>query len=89
MEMGFINIVGVFCGAVAGAAQVTDNVHGLNNGTFLQVGLIRIIFPEVGVIVIPLLVKAPDTQPPAAVLIPADSFHSAGLYGNNGGSSLA
>ena len=41
------------------------------------------------VIVVAFSVKAADTQPPAAVLVPADGFYISGLHGDYGGSDLA
>ena len=41
-----------------------------------------------GVIVVPLLVKAADSQPPAAVLVPAHGLHVAGFHGDHRGSHL-
>ena len=73
--MGLIDIVGVFRAAVAGAAQVTNHIPGLHHGPFLQTGLIGIVFTEVGVIIVPLVVKTADAQPPAAVLVPSDGLH--------------
>ena len=36
MKMGLIDIVGVFRTAVAGSAEIADDVSGLDNTPFLQ-----------------------------------------------------
>ena len=43
------------------------------------------IFSEMGVVIIAKTVITPDADAPAAVLIPADSFHDAAFDSDNGG----
>lgn len=89
MKVGLVDVVGVFGAAVSGAAQVADDVAGLDDTAFLEGLVVGVILSQVGVVVIALAVKAADAQPPAAVLVPADGFHVAGLHGDDGGSHLA
>ena len=76
MQMRLVDIVHILRGAVAGSAHITNHIPGLHDTPFLQIESVRKAFPQMGVIVIPLFVKAPDTDPPAAVLVPAKSFHN-------------
>lgn len=36
MKVGFVDVVGVFGAAVSGAAQVADDVAGLDDAAFLE-----------------------------------------------------
>src|SRR5699024_1422176 len=54
-----------------------------------QIGLVGVILTQVGVVVITLLVKAAQSQPPASVLVPSYGLHIAGFYRNDGGSHLS
>ena len=89
MKVGFVNIISIFRRTVAGTPQITDNVSGLDDGSFFQTGLIGVIFAQMGIVLIPFFVKAADTKPPASVLVPANGFYNSGFDGNNRGSGLA
>ena len=93
MEVGLIDVVGIFRGAVAGAPQIADDVPGAYDAPLFQIGLVGVILTQVGVVVITLLVKAAQSQPPASVLVPSYGLHIAGFYRNgkgfgDGGESL-
>jgi hypothetical protein len=83
------DIVGIFGGAVTGSAEIADDITGLNDAADLQSFIIREILAKMSIIIIPLPIKAADTDPPAAVLVPAESLHITGLHGNDRGADLA
>ena len=83
MQVGRGNVVGVFRRTVSGAPEIADDVPGCDGAADFKVALVGIIFPEMGVIVIPLFVKAADTNAPAAVLVPAQGFDGSRLHGDD------
>ena len=88
MEGWCVDVVGIFRSAVAGAAQIADHVSGLDIGTLREIGLVGVVFAQMGVVIVTFLIQAADPNPPAAIGVPANGFHIAGLYGDNGGSYL-
>ena len=42
MKMWGVNVVGIFCGAVSGAAKIADDVACGNDASYFQIALIRI-----------------------------------------------
>jgi len=86
--MGGIDVVGVFCGAVAGASEISDYITGLHNAALLQGFVIGIIFSQMGIVIITFFVKASDSQSPSSVLIPADRLDLPGFHTDNGSSHL-
>ena len=89
MKMGLLDIIRIFLCAVSCASKIADYIPGLNLASYLEIGLIRIIFPQMSVIVIPLLVKGTNADAPAPVLIPAKGFYRPGFNGNDGSAYLA
>ena len=83
MQMGLINIVHVFRSAVAGMPHITDHIPCQHYRPFFQFRLIGKALAQMSIIVIPLLIKASDADPPAAVLVPAQRFHIAGFDGDD------
>ena len=88
MQVGFVDVIRVFRGAVAGAPEIADDIPGGDDAAFLQLALIGVILAQMGIIVVPFFVKAADAEPPSAVLIPADGFHIAGFDGDDGRARL-
>ena len=84
MEMNLIDIIDIFRGAVAGMPHVSNDIPGRYNASFLESFRKRIILPQVRVVIITFFVKAPDSDAPAAILIPAKSLHISGLDCNDG-----
>ena len=83
MQMGSIDIVGIFFRAVSGPSHVSDDVSGRDHASLLQAQTVREILPQMCIIIITSAVKTADAEPPAAVLIPADCFHIAGFHGDD------
>ena len=77
--MNGVDIVGVLLGAVAGVAHIADHIPGSYHAALLQIKGIGKILPQMGVIIIALLIKAADADPPASVPVPAKSLHIAGF----------
>ncbi len=88
MEMDSLDIIGILLGAVAGMAHVSDHIPGSDHAAFLQIQRIGEILTQVGVIVVAFTVKASDADPPAAVLVPAESLHVAGFHTYDGCADL-
>ena len=86
--MNGVDIVSVLLGAVAGVAHIADHIPGSYHAALLQIKGIGKILPQMGVIIIALLIKAADADPPASVPVPAKSLHIAGFNGGYGGSDL-
>ena len=84
MKVGCINIVGVLFQAVAGLPHIPDYLAGCDGLADVQIFHIRVIFLQVRVVVIPFLVKTPDSDPPASILIPTDGFDDSSFRGHNG-----
>ena len=82
VKVGFFNIIGIFCAAVPSPSEITDDITSLDIAALLKCFVVRVIFPEMGIVIIPLFVKAADAKAPAAVLIPANGFHIAGFDSN-------
>ena len=82
--MDSLDIIGILLGAVAGMAHVSDHIPGSDHAAFLQIQRIGEILTQVSVIVVAFAVKASDTDPPAAVLVPAEGLHVAGFHGDDG-----
>ena len=51
--------------------------------------MVRVVFPQMRIVIIAFFVKTADAEPPAAVLVPADGFHLTGFYGNDWGTHLS
>ena len=83
VQVRFIDVVGVFRTAVAGPAKVTDDIPGLYDASFLQTFMVRVVFSQMGVVVITLFVETADAKTPAAILIPADGFYISGFDAND------
>ena len=73
VQMRFFNVVGVFRAAVAGAAQIADHVSGLDIGTLREIGLVGVVFAQMGVVIVTFLIQAADPNPPAALFQPMAS----------------
>ncbi len=84
MEMDGLNVVDVFLFAVSGVPHVADHIPGSDHAPLFQVKGIGEVLAQVGVIIVPFAVKAADADAPAAVLVPAQGFHIAGLDGDDG-----
>ena len=56
--MRYLNIVGIFCLTISGPPHVADHIACLNHAAFLQGLVIRIVFPQMGVIIIPFFLFA-------------------------------
>ena len=87
--MGVVDVVGVLRAAVTGAPQIAYDIPGLHHAAHLQAGLVGVILAQMGVIVVAFVVKAAYSQPPSAILVPAQGFHIAGFHGNHRSPHLA
>ena len=74
------DVVGILRGAVSGPAEIPDHISGCHDTALFQIRLIWVILTQMGVIVIPLFIEAPDPDPPSAVLVPSQRFHIPGLH---------
>ena len=83
VQMGDIDIAGVFRCAAAGMSHIADDVSGSYGTAFGQSERVRVILTQMGVVIIPFMVKAADSDPPAAVLVPAKRFYGSGFYGRD------
>ena len=83
VEMYCLNIVDVLLRAVSGMSHVADHIPRRHDTALFQSFRVGIILPQMCVVVIPLMVKAADADAPAAVLIPAERLHIAGLDRND------
>lgn len=83
MQMHLVNIIDIFRSTVSGMPHIADHIARRNQTSLCKSFRIGIILAQVGVVVIPLLVKAADAQPPAPVLVPANCFYVSGFDGND------
>ncbi len=83
MQMADPDVVHIFLRAVARAPHVADHVARLHGFAQAQPGRIRPVLAQMGIVVIPLGVEAPDADAPSAVLVPAEGLHNAGLHRNH------
>ena len=86
--MDSFDVVHIFLLRVARVTHVSNHVPGSHHTALLQPFRIGIILAQMGVIIISLMVKAADSDPPPAVFVPAQSLHISGLHGNNRRSHL-
>lgn len=87
MEVGFVNIVGIFLAAVAGTPHIADNIPSLHPTSNLQVRLVGVVFPQVSIVVIAFIVEGTNPNSPSSILIPSKGFYDAGFYGDDGRSN--
>ena len=80
MKMTGVDVIDVFGGAVSGAAYITNDVSGVNDLALCQINLVRAVLPQMGIVVISLFIKTPNTDAPAAVLIPAHHLYGAAFH---------
>ena len=88
VKMDGLDVVGILFGAVAGVAHVADYIPGGDHAALLQLQSVGKVLPQMGVIVVTLSVKAADSDAPAAVLVPAQGLHVAGLNTYDGSANL-
>lgn len=79
VEMYRLDIIDIFFRAVTGVSHIADHVPRRHHAAFFQVFRIRVILPQMGIIIVSAAIEAADTDPPAAVLIPSQRFHDAGF----------
>ena len=89
MQVRGFKIIGVFGGAVAGPAEISDDIARLYHRPDLEGFIIGEIFAEMGVIIVAFFIKAADSDPPAAVLIPAQRLDRAALHRDDRGADRA
>ena len=82
MQVRRIDIVSVFAGAVAGHAEVSDDLARGHDLSFVHV-VVGMILAQVCIVIVPLAVEAADPDAPAAVLVPADRLDIAGFYSDD------
>ena len=83
MQMGDLDIVHIFLGAVSRMAHIPDHIPRGDHAAFLQPFRIGVILPQMGVIIVSLPVKTADSDAPSAVLIPSQCFYRAGFNTHN------
>ena len=75
MQMCLVNVVDIFFGAVTGMSHVTDHIPCQHYRPFLQFRLIGKSLPQMGIVIIPFLIKTADSNAPASILIPTKRLH--------------
>lgn len=85
VQVRHLNVIHIFLGAVARMPHIANHISGRDDAAFLQILRIRIILPQMCVVIVALPVKAADADTPSAVLVPAQRFNLAGFYGNDRG----
>ena len=64
-------------------SHITDHIPRRHHAAFFQSFRIGVVLPQMCIVIVALIIKAADTNAPAAVLVPAQGFHSAGLDSND------
>lgn len=88
VQMRHFNIIHILLRAVAGVPHVADDVSRRDGAALRKSFRVRVILPEMRIVIIPSSVKAADADAPAAVLVPAQCLDSAGLDSYNRHSHL-
>ena len=83
MQVGHVNVVYIFLFAVTRMPHIANHLPRRHHASFLQILTVREILPQMRIVIITLPVKTADSKPPAAILVPADSLHITGFYGND------
>ena len=77
--MRHLDIVYILLRAVAGVSHVPYDISRRDSASLRKPLRIRIVLPEMRIVIIPSAVEAADADAPAAVLVPAQRLDSAGL----------
>ena len=89
MEVDHFDIVYIFRITVTGMPHIANYISCRYHTAFFQLFIIREVLTQVGIVIIPLPVKAADTDSPAAIPVPSQRFYVARFYSNDRRTNLS
>lgn len=78
-----LDIVHILRGAVAGMSHVADHIPRRHHSPFRKPLRIRVVLPQMCIVIVAFFVKTADADTPAAVLVPSQRLHVAGFHGDD------
>ena len=84
VKMRYFYIIDIFFGAVARMSHIADDVSGSDHASHLKTFRVRIVLPQMRIVIISSAIETADADAPAPVLVPAQSLHHAGLHTDDG-----